>query len=190
MRKSYLAGIVLAIGLTGCGRGESSVTPDHDLTTPAVDGAMATAGSEAGTAVALLQTAKGAAAGSATVTQGPGGVSLALRVEGMPPGQHGTHVHMTGRCDAPTFKSAGDHWNPVDKQHGLDNPKGQHGGDMPNLNVGEDGRGSVSYMLKGATLEGIRDADGSAMVVHRSIDDQKTDPSGNSGDRIACGVFK
>src|SRR3546814_9421698 len=83
----------------------------------------------------------------------------------MPPGQHGTHVHITGRCDAPTFKSAGDHWNPVDKQHGLDNPKGQHGGDMPNLNVGEDGRGSVSYMLKGATLEGIRDADGSAMVV-------------------------
>ena len=93
------------------------------------------------------------------------------------------------RCDAPRFESAGGHWNPADKEHGLENPKGQHAGDMPNLTIDADGRGTLSYSLKGATIEGIRDADGSALVVHKLPDDQKTDPSGNSGDRLACGVF-
>lgn len=97
---------------------------------------------------------------------------------------------MTGKCDAPKFESAGGHWNPTGAKHGLEDPAGQHAGDMPNLVVGEDGRGTLSYELQGATFEGLLDSDGSAMVIHASVDDQKTDPSGNSGDRIACGIFE
>lgn len=141
-------------------------------------------------AVAVLQTAEGKPAGQATATVTDGRVMLALRTEGLPPGEHGVHVHMTGKCDAPKFESAGAHWNPGDAQHGLENPAGQHAGDMPNLVVGEDGRAVFSYELKGATFDGLLDSDGSAMLIHASADDQKTDPSGNSGDRIACGVFK
>lgn len=189
MQRTYIMAVAAAICLTGCGREENTTAPGNGQMTPADDEPMANAGSEAGNAVAMLQTAKGAPAGSATVTPGPGGVSVSLRVEGMPPGQHGVHIHMIGRCDAPTFESAGAHWNPGDKEHGLENPMGQHAGDMPNLTVSADGRGTLSYTLKGASLEAIRDADGSAMVIHAAADDQKTNPSGNSGDRIACGVF-
>ena len=87
------------------------------------------------------------------------------------------------------FESAGGHWNPGSTQHGLENPKGAHAGDMPNLTAADDGTGSLTFTLKGGTMAQLLDADGSAFVVHAGQDDQKTDPSGNSGDRIACGVF-
>ncbi|MBK6414132.1 superoxide dismutase family protein [Sphingopyxis sp.] len=141
-------------------------------------------------AAADLKTASGAAAGKATAAIINGRVMLILQVEGLPPGQHGVHVHMIGKCDAPKFESAGGHWNPADVQHGLDAPGGQHAGDMPNLVVQDNGRATLAYELKGASFAGLMDEDGSAMVVHASADDQKTDPSGNSGDRIACGIFK
>ena len=118
-----------------------------------------------------------------------GSIMLSLRVEGLVPGRHGVHVHTVGRCDDAGFASAGGHWNPGAKQHGLDNPKGQHAGDLPNLEVGADGRGMLRYQLKGGSLDELLDADGAAMIVHLDADDQKSDPSGNSGDRIACGVF-
>ena len=105
------------------------------------------------------------------------------------PGDHGVHVHTTGSCEAPTFESAGGHWNPESQTHGLEDPAGQHAGDMPNLTVAEDGTGTMDYQLVGGTFEGLLDADGSAFVVHADPDDQMTDPSGNSGDRIACGTF-
>ena len=92
--------------------------------------------------------------------------------------------------EPPKFASAGGHWNPAARQHGLDNPQGHHAGDMPNLTVAADGTGKLQYTLAGATLAGLLDADDSAFVVHAMRDDQKTDPSGMSGDRIACGVFK
>jgi len=141
-------------------------------------------------AVATLQTANGGAAGIARAEPADGALKISIKVEGLPAGEHGVHVHMVGSCDAPTFASAGSHWNPTNAKHGLENPQGQHAGDMPNLSVGADGHGTLDYTLKGGNLEGLLDADGSAIVVHAKVDDQKTDPSGNSGDRIACGVFR
>jgi Cu-Zn family superoxide dismutase len=97
---------------------------------------------------------------------------------------------MVGRCDAPDFTSAGGHWNPTQKKHGTMNPQGPHQGDLPNLVIGSDGRGTIGAVIPGATLAGLLDADGAAMVIHAGPDDLMTDPSGNSGGRIACGVFQ
>jgi Cu-Zn family superoxide dismutase len=192
MNRSGWMAVALAIGLTGCGAPENTQEAQNEAMGPSDNGMVSNdvGGSGApGQAVATLQTAEGAAAGTATATAGEGGINLSLSAEGLPPGQHGAHVHMTGRCDPPAFESAGSHWNPGDRQHGLENPQGQHAGDMPNLVIGDDGRGSLEYQLVGGSLEGLLDGDGSAMVIHASADDQRTDPSGNSGDRIACGVF-
>ncbi|MEG3153256.1 superoxide dismutase family protein, partial [Sphingomonas sp. ZT3P38] len=141
------------------------------------------------TATAPLQTADGTAAGSAIASLMPDGLNVTLSVTGIKPGQHGVHVHMTGKCEAPAFTTAGGHWNPASTQHGLENSKGSHAGDMPNLTVAEDGTGTLTFTLKSGTMAQLLDADGSAFVVHAKADDQKTDPSGDSGDRIACGVF-
>lgn len=182
--------IGLAGGLAACGAPETS--SQNDAAEPAQVNGTAVDPVAVGAArgVATLRTAQGAPAGTATATAGDGGIMLALRLEGLPPGQHGVHVHMTGRCDGPSFESAGSHWNPSNAQHGLENPQGQHAGDMPNLTVDENGRGTLDYTLKGGSLDGLLDSDAAAMVIHASADDQKTDPSGNSGDRIACGVFE
>jgi Cu-Zn family superoxide dismutase len=137
----------------------------------------------------MLQTAEGQSAGTATATASGDGIAISLEAEGLPEGDHGVHIHMTGSCGAPTFESAGSHWNPTDRQHGLENPEGSHAGDMPNLTVDGDGSGTLEYQIAGGTFDGLMDADGSAFVVHAMPDDQVTDPSGNSGDRIACGVF-
>ncbi|MBA4751541.1 MAG: superoxide dismutase family protein [Sphingopyxis sp.] len=190
MTKLYWTATALPFLLAGCNAPDAS-TPPADKDAPAVEAASDAGNAPAAErAIADLKTANGAAAGKAAAATMRGGVMLTLQVEGLPPGQHGVHVHMTGKCDAPKFESAGGHWNPADTQHGLEAPAGQHAGDMPNLVVEENGRGTLAYELKGATFAGLMDEDGSAMVVHASADDQKTDPSGNSGDRIACGIFK
>lgn len=176
--------------LAGCDAPDTPTPSTGDGTSVAEETAAKADAPAAGEqAVAELKTADGKPAGKATAGGG-NGVMLVLQVAGLPPGTHGVHVHMTGKCDAPTFESAGGHWNPAEAQHGLESAKGQHAGDMPNLIVKDDGRGTLAYELKGATLSGLMDGDGSAMVVHASADDQKTDPSGNSGERIACGIFK
>jgi len=141
------------------------------------------------TAQALLKTADGKDAGSVTATQEDGGIRLAINATGMSAGEHGIHVHMTGKCDGPKFVSAGGHWNPMGAKHGLNNPQGQHSGDMPNLVVASDGSGRMDYLLDEAQLDQMLDADGAALVIHAKADDQKTDPSGDSGDRLACGDF-
>ncbi len=114
-------------------------------------------------------------------------------LSGLPPGPHGIHLHAAGRCEPPTFESAGAHFNPTARQHGLENASGPHAGDAPNVDAAQDGRAMVDVMLATASLNPssaafINDADGSAVVIHASADDQRTDPSGNSGARIACGV--
>lgn len=144
-------------------------------------------------ASAELRDAAGRGMGRATATQA--GDAIRFRVEGinMPPGSHGAHVHMVGRCDGPGFESAGGHWNPTNRAHGRDNPQGMHKGDLPNLVIGAVGNGSVEYTVNSARVRGgtmpMLDGDGAAMVIHASADDYRSDPSGNSGARIACGVL-
>ena len=193
MKKLALTATILTLGLAACG---SPDTVDEVGGDPAAPGAEL--GMDAGDldsprrAVAELRTAEGELVGNvaASTTLGDERILVSLEVEGLSPGQRGVHIHTVGSCDAPTFQSAGDHWNPTGAQHGLDNPEGQHAGDMPNLEVAEDGRGTLEYRLEEGTFDGLLDEDGSAFVVHAGPDDQVTDPSGNSGDRIACGVFE
>lgn len=140
-------------------------------------------------AVALLHSADGAAVGQATATEVAGGLRFTIDVKGLPPGTHGAHVHTIGTCTPPDFASAGGHWNPTGMKHGSMNPQGPHEGDLPNLVIGTDGRGAIGITIPGATMAGLLDGDGSSLVVHANRDDMMTDPSGNSGPRIACGVF-
>lgn len=171
MRVMIVTTLVL---LAGCAKG-----PETGM--PVAGGAKA---------VAALRTPSGAEAGRASATEVAGGLRIAVDVKDLPPGTHGAHIHTTGRCDAPDFASAGPHWNPTQMKHGTMNPQGPHLGDIPNLIVGADGRGTVAATVPGATLAGVMDADGGAFVVHAGQDDLMTDPSGNSGGRIACGVFQ
>ena len=140
-------------------------------------------------AIAALMTASGAPVGRATAREATGGLRVTIDVSGMAPGTHGVHIHTTGRCDGPDFMTAGGHWNPLGTKHGSMNPAGPHEGDLPNLVIGADGRGTVAVTIPGGTMAGLLDADGAAMVVHANADDLVTDPSGNSGARVACGVF-
>jgi len=171
MRVGLMA--LAAVAMTGCAK-------DRD--------AVAETGGRS--AAATMRTASGADAGRATATEVTGGVRFTADVTGLPPGTHGIHVHTVGRCDAPDFTSAGGHWNPTARQHGTQNPQGPHQGDLPNLIVGNDGRGTIGLTIPGATLDALLDADGGAMMVHAGTDDLRTDPAGNSGARIACGVFQ
>lgn len=143
-------------------------------------------------AATTLRSADGSARGNATLTAAGGGLELKIDASGLPAGQHGLHLHMAGRCDAPDFASAGAHLNPNAKQHGSENPQGSHLGDLPNLAVAPDGKGSLTVSLAGSRAEVepvLFDGDGTAIVIHATADDYRTDPSGSSGARIACGVL-
>lgn len=141
-------------------------------------------------AQADLRNATGEKVGTAIAEEFDGAIRVMVEVHGLPPGVHGTHVHTTGKCDAPDFASAGPHWNPTSHQHGKENPAGPHAGDMPNLSIGADGRDRTIFTLSAGSYAGLLDQDGAALVIHATADDYKTDPSGNSGGRIACGVFQ
>jgi len=131
----------------------------------------------------------GQAIGSVTPSQTSGGVALTIQASGLPHGLHGLHVHAIGRCDPPKFEGAGPHWNPQGRQHGAQNPQGPHGGDLPNVSVSSSGVLSETVVLGGTSMTSIADQDGSALVLHADADDYVTDPSGNSGARIACAVL-
>jgi Cu-Zn family superoxide dismutase len=137
-------------------------------------------------ATAELQDSAGKAVGVATLTPADSGGSLSVSVSGLLPGRHGIHIHQNGDCTTPAFTTAGPHFNPGSRQHGLENPDGPHAGDMPNLVVGGDGAADVTLPVSAQVM---RQASG-AVVIHADPDDQKTDPSGNSGDRLVCGVLR
>jgi Cu-Zn family superoxide dismutase len=143
--------------------------------------------------VIQIRRADGSLAARAMVWQDRTGLQVRVQAAGLPAGHYGIHLHAVGRCEGPAFASAGPHWNPTARQHGSLNPAGHHLGDLPNLDVDTDGAGRLEFAISGATLsaaDGIFDADGTAVVIHAAADDYRTDPSGNSGARIACGVFK
>jgi Cu-Zn family superoxide dismutase len=167
VRKSTLAG-VLAIGF-----------------------ALAVPAAAADKATAVLKDAKGNEVGKAELTATPSGVLISLNLSAVPAGEHAFHIHAVGKCEPPDFKSAGPHFNPDEKKHGLMNAEGPHAGDMPNLHVPGDGKIQVEVLDPMVTLNKMApllDQDGSALVIHAGVDDYVSDPAGNAGDRIACGV--
>jgi Cu-Zn family superoxide dismutase len=137
-----------------------------------------------------LVNSSGQSIGTVRAWQTAGGISFRITASGLPHGIHGLHVHAVGRCDPPDFKTAGSHWNPSDKQHGMNNPAGPHAGDLPNVEVAANGTLAATVTHPSATMASLLDADGAALVVHAAADDYKTDPSGNSGARIACAVLQ
>jgi Cu-Zn family superoxide dismutase len=142
-------------------------------------------------ASSVLKDVNGKEVGRATLTATPSGVLVSLDLTSVPPGEHAFHIHAVGKCDPPDFKSAGPHFNPDETKHGLMNPEGPHAGDMPNLHVPADGKLQVEVLNPTVTLSAesaLLDNDGSALVIHAGADDYMTEPAGNAGDRIACGV--
>jgi Cu-Zn family superoxide dismutase len=145
-------------------------------------------------AKAELRNAEGQPVGTATLKPAATGVRINLRVFNLPPGTHAFHIHAVGKCDPPDFKTAGGHFNPESKKHGLKNPEGPHAGDMPNITVDKKGKGSATVVNPRVTLgEGANSLfheGGTALVIHEKADDDMTDPAGNAGNRIACGVIE
>lgn len=136
-----------------------------------------------------LINAAGQTIGSVRAWQTAGGVTFRIDASGLPHGVHGIHVHAVGRCDPPDFASAGSHWNPAGRKHGVNNPAGPHAGDLPNVEVAANGVLGATVVVSGASMASLLDADGAALVIHAAADDNMTDPSGNSGARIACAVI-
>ena len=143
-----------------------------------------------------FSTSAGQDGGSATFKTVKNGVKVTLKLKNIPFGQHGVHIHTNPVCDAPDFKGAGGHFNPGSKQHGFMNPMGHHAGDFPaSVSVGEDHTGEVSFVLDSVSLDPAAPNSlflngGTSIIVHEKADDEKTDPSGASGNRIACAVIK
>src|SRR5206468_6988628 len=140
-----------------------------------------------------IQNAEGKSVGTASLRETKAGLLMTVNVKVLPQGLHAVHVHSVGKCEGPAFTSAGPHFNPMNKKHGLKNAAGPHAGDLPDMYVEKNGTGRYEVLIDSMTLgsgeTSIFDADGSAIIIHVTADDNVTDPAGNSGDRIACGVI-
>lgn len=142
-----------------------------------------------------LKDAQGKSVGTAILVEAQEGhgVNVDLHLHDLSPGEHGIHFHQNAKCDGPDFKSAGGHFNPETKKHGFDSPDGHHAGDMKNITVDAQGKAephfTASEVNLGSDSHSLFSNGGTAIVIHAKADDYKTDPSGNSGDRIACGLI-
>jgi Cu-Zn family superoxide dismutase len=149
---------------------------------------------DAASAQAVLHNSSGEGVGSVKFTEVPEGVKMALKVSKLSPGVHAFHIHGVGKCDPPDFKSAGGHFNPEGKKHGLKNTEGPHAGDMENITIGQDGTGAAEVVNSrvglGEGKNSLFQPGGTAVVIHAKADDMMSDPAGNAGDRIACGVIE
>lgn len=191
--KKYLGGVhlkrtaigaimmILLLVLSGCGKGSDMKLP--------------VSGKSPDKLTAAIINTDGTEIGEVTLTEGEDGVSIRVRADRLAPGAHGFHIHEKGECTTPNFESAGGHFNPTGKEHGFENPKGFHLGDLPNIEVEADGTVDVIVTTAEVTLEkgkenSILDKDGSTIMIHEQADDYETDPAGDSGDRIACAVIK
>jgi Cu-Zn family superoxide dismutase len=173
--------------------------------------AAAQAAGDGAKAHAAIKDAQGKSVGEATLTQMAHGVLIVAELSGLPPGQHGMHIHAVGKCEPPAFTSAGGHFNPTGHKHGYDAAAGPHEGDLPNVIVASDGKAAVDVFVADLSLgasqvasgtstpaaasgssaaHNVFDQGGAALVIHAKADDYATDPAGNSGDRIACGVIE
>lgn len=176
--------LVSAVSLSLVACNESTPTVTQPTPKPA----------ESKEAQAEIINSQGAKVGKAKFRQEQDGVKVKIEVLSLPEGKHGMHIHAVGKCEVPDFTTAEAHFNPEKKKHGLENEEGAHAGDLPNLEVSEEGEGKAEFILKGVTLESnksnsLLQADGTAIVIHEKEDDNQSDPSGNSGTRIACGVI-
>ncbi|WP_394730508.1 superoxide dismutase family protein [Altererythrobacter sp. GH1-8] len=170
----------MVLAACGSGQGLSESMADAQAALPRV------------VAQATLSNSAGENVGEVSFTVKDEVLSLHLQAANLPPGESGFHIHTTGLCEGPDFKSAGGHLNPREREHGADNPSGKHLGDLPNISIGENGDAEASIVVSdeaAAALLAIFDADGSAVMIHADPDDYKTDPTGNAGSRIACGVI-
>jgi Cu-Zn family superoxide dismutase len=197
-------GLVLALAACGDDKKDEPVTEpneaednepveetDENATDPADTGELA---EDEVLRVDLID-AKGESVGTAELTEEENGVLVNVKAENLPEGPHGFHFHEAGKCEAPDFETAGGHFNPTDAEHGLENDKGPHAGDLPNLEVGKDGKVEEEFVAENVTLKAgeansLLKEGGTALVIHAEADDGKTQPSGDSGDRSVCGVIQ
>lgn len=187
-KKMYLFMIVCASLLViACANGESEFEEGTDeIESVSVSG-------EAPHEVTIINN-DGEEIGQAFLSDTNEGVNMRLHVDGLEPGVKAMHFHEVGACETPTFESAGDHYNPFAEEHGFDNPDGHHAGDLPNIEVNEDGSVNIEVIapdvvLRSGEPNSLLDEDGSALIIHYGADDYKTNPSGNAGDRVACGAI-
>lgn len=180
---------MLIMFLSSCGNAE-----DGGEDTPK-SGEMTTTEEESEEVIVTLTNNEGENVGSAVLTEVDEGVQIRVDATHLPSGTHGFHIHEKGACEAPDFESAGGHFNPTNAEHGLENPDGPHAGDLPNIEVADDGTIKDDTVADMVTLEkrqdnSLLDGDGSSLVIHSEADDNVSQPAGDAGNRIACGVIQ